>query len=307
MIPAAAGATASSRTVGLVFSGMCLIWGSTFVVLKMGLAGTPPILGVALRHLLASVLLFLIVIPKRLPIPTDRLAISQYLTLGLLNFFLSYVLTYTGTQFIYSNISALLWGSVPITTALVAHLALPTERLTWMKGGGILVGFGGVMLIFFGYGVGKSENLLLGMLLVMGAVLAGTWPGVYLKRRPSRSNPIVLNAVATGIGGLASLLVSSVTESHIPMVWSPRNIGIILYLALFGTVLAWVSYYYLLQHMTVVKLSFVGFIAPLIATFMGLIVLGEVLPPTVFLGGFLILLGIFLTDARRYLRLVRRG
>ncbi|MCH7521376.1 MAG: DMT family transporter, partial [Candidatus Marinimicrobia bacterium] len=221
--------------------------------------------------------------------------------------FLSYVLTYTGTQFIYSNISALLWGSVPITTALVAHLTLPTERLTWMKGGGILVGFGGVMLIFFGYGVGKSENLLLGMVLVMGAVLAGTWPGVYLKRRPSRSNPIVLNAVATGIGGLASLLVSSVTESHIPMVWSPRNIGIILYLALFGTVLAWVSYYYLLQHMTVVKLSFVGFIAPLIATFMGLIVLGEVLPPTVFLGGFLILLGIFLTDARRYLRLVRRG
>ena len=306
MIPAPARTTASSPTVGLVFSGMCLIWGSTFVVLKMGLEGTPPVLGVALRHLFASGLLFLIVMAKRLPVPMDRLAISQYLTLGLLNFFLSYVLTYSGTQFIYSNISALLWGSAPITTALVAHLTLPNERLTWMKAGGILVGFGGVILIFLGYGAGRSDNLLLGMVLVMGAVLAGTWPGVYLKRRPSRSSPIVLIAVATGIGGLASLLVSAVTESQVPMIWSPRNIGIILYLALFGTVLAWVAYYYLLQHMTVVKLSFAGFIAPLIATFMGLIVLGEVLPPTVFLGGFLILSGIFLTDARRYLRLVRR-
>ncbi|MFC1583549.1 EamA family transporter, partial [Candidatus Neomarinimicrobiota bacterium] len=66
--------------VGLVFTGMCLIWGSTFVVLKMGLEGTPPLLGVALRHLTASLILFLIVFWRKLPIPTNRLAIKQYLT-----------------------------------------------------------------------------------------------------------------------------------------------------------------------------------------------------------------------------------
>ncbi len=290
--------------VGPVFVGMCLIWGSTFVALKTGLKGTPPLLGVALRHLLASLLLFLIIYWRRLPIPFDRLARRQYIIVGLLNFSLSYSLTYYGTQYIYSNVSALLWASIPITTAIAAHFALQNERLTVMKGLGILVGFGGVALIFLGYGLGASENLVLGMFLVMGAVLAGTWPSVYLKRHSARANPIVLNAVATGIGGLTTLLGSLALESPSRMVWSPLNLGIILFLAVFGTVLAWVAYFYLLEHMEVVKLSFVGFIAPVIAMFMGMIVLGELLPSTVFLGAFLVLFGIFITDARRYTRML---
>jgi len=306
MTPPTAGMNPRPR-IGLVFAGRCLLWGSPFVALHTGWAETPPLLGVALRNLLASLILFLLIYWRKLPIPFDRLARRQYLTVGLLDFFLSYSLTYSGTQYIYSNISALLWASIPITTALVAHFALPSERLTFTKGLGILVGFGGVVLIFVGYGFGKSENLLLGMALVMGAVLAATWPSVYLKRRAARANPIVLTAVATGIGGLATLLASFTVESPSQMIWSPLNIGIIFFLAIFGTVLAWVAFFYLLQHMEVVKLSFVGFIAPVIAMFMGMIVLDELLPSTVFLGAFLVLFGIFLTDARRYARmLVRR-
>jgi drug/metabolite transporter (DMT)-like permease len=292
--------------IGLAFAGMCLIWGSTFVALKMGLEGTPPLLGVSLRHLIASLILFLIVFGRRLPIPTDCLAIKQYLTVGLLNFSLSYSLTYSGTQYIYSNISSLLWASIPITTAIVAHFALPSERMTFRKGFGILVGFSGVILIFRGYGFGENPNLLLGMALVMGAVLAGTWPGVYLKRRPARANPFVLNAISTCIGGVTTLLFSNILETPSEMIWSVKNIGIILYLAVFGTVLAWVAYFYLLERIEVVKLSFVGFIAPVIAMFMGMIVLGELLSPMVYTGAFLVLLGIFLADYRRYLRTILR-
>ncbi|MCH8024345.1 MAG: DMT family transporter [Candidatus Marinimicrobia bacterium] len=291
----------------LVFTGMCLIWGSTFVALKMGMEGTPPLLGVALRHLLASAILFAVIRLKRFTIPTDPLAWKQYLTLGLLNFSLSYSLTYLGAQFIYSNITALLWASFPITTALVAHFTLPAERLRPLKSAGIAVGFGGVLLIFYGYGFGQSQNLLLGMSLVMAAVVAGTWPGIYLKRTGARSNPIVLNGVATGIGGLATLVVSLAFEDVGSMVWSPGNLGLLLYLALFGTVLAWVAYYYLLEHIEVVKVSFVGFISPVLAIFMGMLILGEHLPSTVYLGAALVLVGIFLADARRYLRLFVRG
>ena len=285
---------------------MCLIWGSTFVALKIGLEGTPPLLGVAMRHILASGLLFLIIYIRKLPIPRDPLAYKQYLTVGLLNFSLSYSLTYTGTQYIYSNVSALLWASIPITTALAAHVTLRNERLTVRKGVGILVGFSGVALIFAGYGIGQSRNLLLGMALVMGAVLMTTWPGIYLKMHPARAHPIVLNGVATGIGGLATLAGSFAWEDPASMVWSPLNIGVLIYLAIFGTVLAWVAYFYLLQRIEVVKLSFVGFIAPIIATFMGMLVLGEVLPLTVYVGAVIVLLGIFLTDARRYLQIIRR-
>ncbi len=286
---------------------MCLIWGTTFVALKVGLEGTPPLLGSALRHLLAAAILIAIVYLRGLPIPRDALAYKQYLTVGLLNFFLSYSLTYSGTQYIYSNVSALLWASIPISTALVAHLFLHNERLTLMKAVGILVGFGGVALIFAGYGFGQSRNLLVGMSLVMGAVLVTTWPGVYLKIRPARADPLVLLAFATAIGAVTTLGASLALESPLHMVLSPLNIGILLYLAVFGTVLAWGSYFYLLKRIEVVKLSFVGFIAPIIATFMGMIVLGEVLPVTVYFGALIVLFGIFLTDAPRYLRLLRRA
>lgn len=290
--------------VGLAFAGICLIWGSTFVALKAGLEGTPPLLGVGLRHLTASFILFGIIIWRKLPIPTDRLALKQYLTVGILNFSLSYSLTYSGTQFIYSNISSLLWASIPITTAIVAHFVVPGERLTFRKGLGILVGFGGVILIFRGYGFGESLNLFFGMALVMGAVLAATWPSVYLKRRPARANPFVLNAITTGIGGFTTITFSFILETPSEMIWNALNIGIILYLAVFGTVLAWVLYFYLLERIEVVKLSFVGFVAPIIAMFMGMIILGELLTPMVYTGAFLVLFGIFLTDYRRYLRII---
>lgn len=294
----------SRPLVGWVFAMMCLIWGSTFMVLKIGLEGTPPLLGVGLRHLLASVILFAIIRYRKSRIPLDRAAVAQYLTVGLLNFFLSYSLTYSGTQYIYSNISALLWTSIPMTTALTAHFFIPAERLTWMKSAGLLIGFGGVALIFSGYGFGDSSNLVLGMTLVMAAVIANTWPNVYIKIVPRPVDPIILMGVSTGIGGAVTLALSLILESDKQMVWSAYNMGIILYLAVFGTAIAWVSFYWLLRHMEVVKLSFVGFIAPIVALFMGMLVLDEYLPVTVYAGAFLVLLGIFITDARRYLALI---
>ncbi len=292
--------------IGLVFAVMCLIWGSTFAMLKVGLDGTPPLLGNALRHILGSTILFVIIFYRRLTIPTDRVAIRQYLVVGVMNFSLSYSLTYTGTQYIYSNVSALIWASVPITTAITAHFALKTERLTPGKGLGIGMGFAGVAVIFAGYGFGENPNLMLGMSLVFGAVLMGTWPSVYLKRNPARANPIVLVGVGTGIGGLTTLFMSVITERNLTMVVNFQNVAVILYLAIFGTVAAWASYYYLLNHMDVVKLTFVGFIAPIIATFMGTIFLGEILPVTVYIGAAMVLLGIFLTDYRKYIALINR-
>lgn len=292
--------------IGLIFAGMCLIWGSTFAMLKVGLDGTPPLFGNALRHILGSTILFIIIFSRRLPIPTDRESIKQYLIVGLMNFSLSYSLTYTGTQYIYSNISALIWASVPITTAITAHFALKTERITPMKALGIGVGFMGVAIIFIGYGVGENPNLLLGMTLVFCAVMAGTWPSVYLKRKPAKADAIVLAGVGTGIGGLTTLGISTLVERDLTMVVNLQNVVVIFYLAIFGTVIAWVSYYYLLKQIDVVKLSFVGFIAPIIAIFMGNLFLDEVLPITVYIGAAMVMLGIFLTDYRKYSTLISR-
>ncbi|MCK4577308.1 MAG: DMT family transporter [Candidatus Marinimicrobia bacterium] len=296
--------SARRRTV-LVFAAMCLIWGSTFVAVKTGLEGTPPLLGVALRQLLASLVILGVLWRMGFSLPTDGLALKQYFTVGLMNFSFSYSLTYLGTQFIYSNISSLLWSSVPITTALAAHLFLPKERMTISKAVGIAVGFGGVSIIFLGYGgTGENPNLLLGMSLVFGAVLFGTWPPIYLKMHGSQSTPLVLTFAGTGIGGVATLILSLVFEDVGSMVISPLNIGLIVYLALFGTALAWVAYFYLLDYVEAVKVSFVGFIAPIIATFMGIIVLGEQLSPVVYLGALLVLVGIYITDARRFTRII---
>ena len=103
MIPPPAGPAHSPRFIGMIFAGTCLIWGSTFMALKVGLQETPPLLGVALRHLIASVILLAVIWFKSYKIPWDRLTLKQYATVGLLNFSLD-VRTHTDVRnFLYAD------------------------------------------------------------------------------------------------------------------------------------------------------------------------------------------------------------
>ena len=97
------------------FIALCMIWGSTWYFIKISLnAGVPPFYGVGLRFLFSGIIFYLYIYYKNLSIPFTPQAIKLYLSFGLLNFSLSYGMTYWATQYIFSSISSILWGLFPL-------------------------------------------------------------------------------------------------------------------------------------------------------------------------------------------------
>lgn len=210
---------------------------------------------------------------------------------AIFNFIFGYAFTYWSMQFIYSNLGAILWATFPLVIAFMAHWSLPAERLTLRKITSILIGLAGVvMIIYDGKDLG-TDKALYGIIATLMAVVIAAWPNIHLKKNPNVVNPIQLNVVAQTVAGVALFSLSWLIEANQPMVWSTSNIMALIYLAIFGTVIAWLINIWLFDHISVTQISYIAFFPPLVAAFLGWIILDEQLTPWSILGSFLILSG----------------
>lgn len=281
-----------------LYTLLCLIWGTTWIVLKVSLTGTPPLFGAGLRFTLAGLVLWGIFFYRREKLPRSREAVRLYFMFAVLNFTIGYALTYWATQFIYSNLAAILWAGFPLVVAALAHWALPDDRLSFRKLVSILIGLVGVILIVYeGQELG-TEKALVGIGAILVAVLFAAWPNVYLKKHVQAVNSFQLNAVGQSIAGLVLLVLSALVETQQAMVWSPFNIFALFYLSIFGSVFTWLIYVWLFAHLAVTQISYVAFFPPMIATLIGWILLQEALTPAALVGAILVLAGAFLINLK---------
>ncbi|MCK5330489.1 MAG: DMT family transporter [Candidatus Marinimicrobia bacterium] len=286
-----------TKIVALYIS-LCLIWGTTWFFIKISLAGTPPFFGAGLRFFLAGLILWgLVIWRKEYPVwnPT---AIKVYLSFGIMNLAIGYALSYWATQFIYSNLSSIIWAGFPLIVTLMAHFLLPDERLNLRKIISIIAGMIGVAIILLDSGNLGGENVTAGILTISFAVIVAAWPNIYLKRHRNKIKTIPMNAVSQTLAGILLLILSTVTEGDRQMEWSFINIGALLYLTILGTVFAWLIYIWLFSHISVTKISYIAFFPPVIATVIGWSVLGEKLTPLMILGAFLVLAGVLLINVK---------
>src|SRR5262249_25519927 len=133
----------------VVWLVLCLIWGSTWFFIKLGLRDLPPFTFAGLRFLLASVILWSIVFARRRPLPKTG---SDWLKLawaGGISFALNYGLIFWGEQYINSGLAAVLQSMIPVFGLIFAHYYLPNERVTTRKLAGVAIGVAGVSLIFY--------------------------------------------------------------------------------------------------------------------------------------------------------------
>lgn len=263
-----------SRFVGMriavTFVACALIWGSTFLAIRFGNEATPPVWAATIRLALASLLLFGIGAALRMPLPRGRRLRGAALW-GFFNLGVNLSLLYLGEQTVPSGISAVLFATVPLETALLAA-AFGVERLVARKLIAAVVAIGGVAIIFAGE-LGVAVPFA-GLLTVFCAASAAALANVLLKREPSQG-VIPLNAVGTAVGAVVCLAVSfALGEPHaIPntvAAWLP-----ILYLTLAGSLGAFVLFTWLVTHWSVSNASLLGVTVPIIAVILGGIVKGE--------------------------------
>lgn len=256
--------------IGITFVACALIWGSTFLAIRFGNESTPPVWAATIRLTLASVLLFGIAAAMRMPLPRGRRLRGAALW-GFFNLGVNMTLLYVGETTVPSGISAVLFATVPLTTALLAA-AFGVERLVARKLVAAVVAIAGVAVIFAGE-LGVSVPFA-GLLTVLCGASAAALANVLLKREPAQA-VIPLNAIGTAVGAVVCLAASfALGEAHAipstPAAWLP-----ILYLTLAGSLGAFVLFSWLVTHWSVSNASLVGVTVPIIAVILGGVVKGE--------------------------------
>ena len=291
----------------LAFSFMCLIWGSTWMMIKIGLRGAPPLTSLGLRYWIAGLLVAVTVLVRRKPVPRDASSIAFGVFLGLFHLAFPYSLVYWAEQHITSSLTAVLYATMPLMVAILARIWLG-QALTMGKVAGIFFGLAGVAIIFSDqFGIGEGEYAGLGVAAVLLSVFFASMSAVALKKRSLEIDPMSGLLLPFIVAGTITLAAGVIVEGANPLQFDLPTWGTIVYLAAMGSFVAFSLYFWTIQRMDVTLLSYQTFIIPILALIFGWIFLREGISPRVALGTLLILGGISLANFRAVRRRVQRA
>jgi drug/metabolite transporter (DMT)-like permease len=284
----------------IVWLILCGIWGSTWMFIKIGLEDLPPLSFAAIRFVIAAAILWIIVVIRgHRPPKTTRDWLLLAAT-GVLAFTVNYGLVFWGEQYISSGLAALLQATIPVFGLLLAHLHLPAERMTLPKVFGMVLGVCGVGVIFSNQLSVAGPRALAGCVALVVSAAGAAYSNVLVKAHGGKFEPTIIAATQMSFGLIPILFLGLTLEgSPFGFRWTTRAVVSLLYLAIVGTVIAFILYYWLVQHMAVTKSMMIALVTPVTAVILGMVVLGEKLDWRTLAGGGLILTGIALVVIRR--------
>jgi drug/metabolite transporter (DMT)-like permease len=250
----------------LAYAGCALVWGTTWFAIRvcMGPGGYPPFAGAAIRFVIAvAVLAALVAVGLAGRGPTDRRQLTWIGVAGVMCG-LGYGLVYAGETRISGGLAAVIFGLLPLMTGVATFLA-GTERPPARFFAGSLVALGGIAIIYADR-MTASANQALGVTLVFASVLVCAIYTIILKRHASNTDPLATNLPFLSAAALSLLLFAASYERQLPP-WPPavRPTVALLYLAVFGSVITFALYFYLLRRMSVTAASTLVFVEPVLA------------------------------------------
>ena len=280
-----------------LYALMCILWGFTWMYLKISLAEMPLYTGLSIRFSLAGIIFWIMYFVKGEKVRLTSDLKNVYLLFTLFNFSLCYFLTYWGAKFVFSNLAAIIWGLLPICVAVMAHFYLPDDRLNKKKAIGMIIGLVGTVLLFYKADFVGTGQATFGIIAILFSVILAAWPNVYLKMQKNKINSYHLNAIGMTLSGLFFLIGALIFEQNAFIPLDNKNLFAIFFLTIPGTVMTWGIYIWLFNHLPVTQISYTAFYPPIIATFVGWFFLGEVLPILAIIGSILIIYGGYLVSS----------
>lgn len=275
------------------FALLTLIWGTTWAAIRVSLEGFAPFTGVSIRFAVAAVILLAYMRLTGVGFAHTANERRVWLTNMVLSFCGSYGVVYWCEQYVPSGLTSILFATFPLFVALLAHFALPGERLTPPRVAGILLGFGGVAVIFsedFAR-LGGRQVALASLVMLLSPIVAAVG-SVSAKRWGGGVHPFSMTAVpmagaAVAMGGLAALV-----ERGRPIVFGARPVAALLYLAIPGSAVTFSLYYWLMAHIQATKLSLIAYTIPVVAVIVGVLFMHEPVTARMLAGGLLVVAGV---------------
>ncbi|MDX1523491.1 MAG: DMT family transporter [Anaerolineae bacterium] len=276
---------------GLIF--LAALWGPSFLFIKVAVHDIPPLTLVVGRVGIAALLLYGVMRMQGRRLPKFGTVWKHFAVMALVQNAFPFALFNWGEQYIDSALAAILNGTTPLFTIILAHFFVADDRLTVGKALGVIIGFGGLVALIGPSLVGGVQATTLGL---MAVVLASSSYGVALVY--SRLNlrglpPLVAPTAQLGLAALYMLPLSLIVERPFALpLPSLQAMLSLLALAALGTALAFVVYYRLIELADATSLSTVTYMVPVFGVILGVVVLNEQLSWNAYLGCALILLGV---------------
>jgi drug/metabolite transporter (DMT)-like permease len=275
---------ARSRRAYLAWVAVCLIWGTTYLGIRIALETIPPLLMAAIRWIVAGGLLILVLKLRGVPMPQraewPALAVLGILLLGFGNGAVVWA-----EQTVPSGLTAVLVATSPFWMVGIDALMPDGERLTLRRTLGLALGFCGiVMLVWPEIHVGEGGRTFLG-----GVISAQVGRG-----HAKEENVLASAAFEMLFGGIALLAVALLMHETTRLVFSRRSGGALLYLTFVGAIGGFSAYAYALKHLPVATVSLYAYVNPIIAVILGTLVLQEPLNARMAAAAAVVLAGIAL-------------
>jgi len=293
-------------SVPVAYLGVILIWSTTPLAIQWSSEGGW-LFGVAARMAVGALFCLALMGLLGIPLPRHRRALHAYVAAAC-GIFAAMLSVYWGAQFIPSGLISVLFGLTPMVTGVLAALWLGERALGLRELLGILVGLGGLLLVF-GTGGALGPEAPRGVAAVLLSVCLHALSSVWVKRVGADIPALAQTAggllVSLPLYGVAWLLLGA----EPPAAMSPRGWTAVAYLGLMGSVLGFVLYFYVLKQLAAVRIALVTLVTPVLALWIGHLFNGEALVPGVWAGTGLILGGLVLFEwgARRPVAVAEPG
>jgi len=265
------------RKAWIAFIAVCVIWGTTYLAIKIALETMPPFLLGGIRYVIAGAVLggYLVARGQRLPPLSEwgSLAWLGFLMIGLGNGGVTWA-----EQYLASGITAVVIATSPFWMVAIDVLFPGGERLSSRKLVGLLVGFAGIVLLVWPditLAGADGRLVLYGILALQIACIGWAIASSYTRRHAVTRNLLAVAAVQMFFGGVSMMVVGTAVGEWSGLGFNIRTTSALVYLIVAGSLVAFAAYSYALRHLPIATVSLYTYVNPVIAVALGTLLLGE--------------------------------
>ena len=285
----------------VAFAIVCIVWGTTYLFIRIALDTIPPLLLTGSRFTVAGLIMLLIAKLRGETIPRDMRTLANLTLIGFLMVGVGNLAVVWAEQWVPSGLAALLVATAPFWMAIIEAFRSGGERLDLRSGLGMLIGFVGVAMLVTPRGAGGTWSLyfLLGAIAIqIGGICwqLGSAHGKYNLRHV----PLLASAALQMLSGGIIVTIAGFLIGEGPrFVLTPRTFGALLYLTIFGSIIAYSAYVFALAHMRTTHTSLYAYVNPVVAVFLGWLILDEPLTWVSIVAMIVILAGVALVQTSK--------
>ena len=282
----------------IAWIAICIIWGTTYLAIRVGVADLPPMLFAGLRWIFAGTIFIFYLRIKGVKLPSKKHLIP-ITVVGILLLGFGNGLVVVGEQWVNSGLAALLITTVPFWMVGLESLLPQGRKINLLIFTGMIAGLAGVTLIFGSHWEELLDpSYLIGILAILGADVAWSAGSVYSKYKKINLNPLMGAAVQMLIAGFALTILGIILGETSRINFTQDGLLAFAYLTLVGSIFGYGSYIYSIAHLPLSLVSTYAYINPVIALFLGWLILDERLDFIILIAAVIIIIGVLL---------VRRG